>query len=293
MNTHLAETDLSASGVHAVIEIGTRPAISAKDLARTLRLEKSTVSRLIKNLIQRGVVRVKASASDARQHDLHLTGEGRRLFRQIEAFGRNQVRSALDALSPTAHSSIREGLSTYANALSVRRGGETPGFDPKVELIEGYTPALLGRVTEMHARFYARHHGFGPVFERKVAAEMAGFLGRIDRPCNAVWSVHMGNELVGSVSIDGDDLEEGQAHLRWFIVDERAQGCGAGQMLISAAMAFVDRQGFDETHLWTFKGLNAARRLYERAGFTLVEERPGARWGTEVLEQRFVRPAHA
>ena len=54
-------------------------------------------------------------------------------------------------------------------------------------------------------------------------------------------------------------------------------------------MAFVDRQGFDETHLWTFKGLNAARRLYERAGFTLVEERPGARWGTEVLEQRFVR----
>ncbi len=293
MNAHLADTDLSASGVHAIIEIGARPAISAKDLALLLRLEKSTVSRLIKNLIQRGLVRTEPSASDARQHDLHLTGEGRRVFRQIEAFGRNQVRSALDALPSKARGVIRDGLSAYADALAVRGDSETSDLNTNIELIEGYTPALLGRVTEMHARFYARHHGFGPVFERKVAGEMAGFLGRIDRPCNAVWSVHMGNELVGSVSIDGDDLEEGQAHLRWFIVDERVQGCGAGHMLISAAMDFVDRQGFDETHLWTFKGLNAARRLYERAGFTLVEERPGARWGTEVLEQRFVRPAHA
>ena len=39
--------------------------------------------------------------------------------------------------------------------------------------------------------------------------------------------------------------------------------------------------------LWTFAGLDAARRLYERAGFRLAEERRGTQWGIEVTEQRF------
>jgi hypothetical protein len=30
--------------------------------------------------------------------------------------------------------------------------------------------------------------------------------------------------------------------------------------------------------------------LYEQNGFVLVEEQPGHQWGTEVMEQRFVRP---
>ena len=55
------------------------------------------------------------------------------------------------------------------------------------------------------------------------------------------------------------------------------------------ALAFCDEQGLQETALWTFKGLDAARRLYEEFGFRLVEEHPGRRWGSPVLEQKFVR----
>jgi hypothetical protein len=60
--------------------------------------------------------------------------------------------------------------------------------------------------------------------------------------------------------------------------------------LLAEAVAFCDRQGFAETQLWTFRGLDAARRLYESCGFVLAEERPGSQWGAETLEQRFVRP---
>jgi hypothetical protein len=41
----------------------------------------------------------------------------------------------------------------------------------------------------------------------------------------------------------------------------------------------------------TFKGLDAARHLYEKHGFSLVHEVPGTQWGTEVIEQEFVREA--
>jgi len=42
-------------------------------------------------------------------------------------------------------------------------------------------------------------------------------------------------------------------------------------------------------HLWTFRGLDAARRLYESVGFSLVEELKVTQWGQEIDEQRYVR----
>ena len=78
-----------------------------------------------------------------------------------------------------------------------------------------------------------------------------------------------------------------------FIVDDELRGAGLGKSLIRAALAFCDAQGFRETQLWTFKGLDAARRLYESHGFALVEERPGDQWGSEVLEQKFIRLLNA
>jgi len=51
---------------------------------------------------------------------------------------------------------------------------------------------------------------------------------------------------------------------------------------------FVDAH-FDETYLDTFKGLDAARHLYETCGFRLTQEATGSQWGTPVTEQRFTR----
>jgi RimJ/RimL family protein N-acetyltransferase len=41
------------------------------------------------------------------------------------------------------------------------------------------------------------------------------------------------------------------------------------------------------TYLWHIEGLDAARHVYEKAGFRLEEQRKGSRWGKEVNEQRF------
>ena len=118
---------------------------------------------------------------------------------------------------------------------------------------------------------------------------MSEFMGRIDNPKNTTFSAYLGNDLLGSVSLDGEDLDDGASHLRWFIVSPRAQGMGIGNLLLSKATAFVDNGGFDRTRLWTFRGLDAARHLYEKFDFKLINETPGTQWGTEVCEQEFGR----
>jgi len=158
------------------------------------------------------------------------------------------------------------------------------------QMIEGYRPGLVGACVRLHGVFYAAHAGFGAFFEGQVAAGMAEFLQRLHSSRNRIWSAWAGERMLGCIAIDGEDLGRNAAHLRWFIVDADCRGAGIGKALIAAALHFADGLGFEETELWTFAGLDAARHLYERSGFRLREESIGRRWGVPVREQGFVRP---
>ncbi len=154
--------------------------------------------------------------------------------------------------------------------------------------ISDYRPGALGRVTEMHGLYYARNWGFGLFFERKVAREMAEFLGRFDADRDGLWLAADGDRVVGSVFIDGAEAATEGAHLRWFIVDDGYRGRGIGKILLRQAMDFCRRCGYRRAYLWTFAGLDAARRLYESQGFCLTEEKEDRSWGEPVTEQKFV-----
>ncbi len=159
----------------------------------------------------------------------------------------------------------------------------------EIHIEAGYQPGLIGQVTEMHMAYYAKTSGFGQRFESVVAAGLASFCDRLHHPKNEIWRAVQDHQTIGAIAIDGEDLSDNTAHLRWFIMDEAVRGQGIGRQLLQKALQFVDEQNFKETHLWTFKGLSAARHLYEAHGFELVEERMGNQWGQEVLEQRFCR----
>ncbi len=294
MNRTLAGTDLSPSAVHAVLEIGASGGLSAKDLAEKLILEKSTVSRLVRSLVDRGQVRERRAEADGRRKDLLLTRRGEKTLASITDFAERQVAAALAPLPEGSRREVLAGLETYASALkSSRLSGTGAMPDRSVAIAQGYVPGLIGRIVEMHAAYYSRQVGFGAAFETKVVGGLSEFVTRLGKPENAIWRAEWGGQIVGGVAIDGEDLGEGRAHLRWFIVDDGLRGAGVGKALICAAMAFCDARGFRETHLWTFEGLDAARHLYEKHGFVLAEEYRGDQWGKVVLEQKFVRPRRA
>lgn len=50
-------------------------------------------------------------------------------------------------------------------------------------------------------------------------------------------------------------------------------------------IAFARQSGYRQITLWTQSLLTAARRIYERAGFTLVHEEPHHSFGADLVAQ--------
>ena len=160
---------------------------------------------------------------------------------------------------------------------------------PRLQVVQGPVPGAIGRIVELHARYYHALVGFGLPFETRVARELCEFCERFDDRRDGMWLVVADERIEAAVTIDGLHADGAGAHLRWFIASERTRGTGAGGALMRLAMGHCDTHNYRRVYLWTFEGLDAARRLYERHGFQLVHQARGAQWGTEVNEQRFER----
>lgn len=289
MNSTLAATAYSPSAVHALLEISTREALTAAQLVQVLGLEKSSVSRMLSRLQAAGEIEECERADDGRFKQLALTAKGRETVARINDYGAMRVMDALTHLDDGQQQVVAAGLTAYAQALEQCRQTTVASPSDEIKIVSGYHPGAIGRIAQMHGEYYARHYDFGHYFEGKVASGLAEFAGRLTAERNQIWLAIKNGAIVGSVAIDGEDLGNNEAHLRWFILGDGCRGSGVGRRLLAEAVNFCDQQGFAAVQLWTFSGLHAARKLYESFGFTLSEEWQGDQWGMTMLEQRFTR----
>ena len=162
-----------------------------------------------------------------------------------------------------------------------------------ITLHEAWVPGVIGDIAALHARHYAASHGFGAFFEAKVAAELGGFLQRLDPARGDLFRCAMDGEgrVLGSLALDaGEPSPEGLWHLRWVILDARLRGRGLARRWLQEAIAQARVAGAPGIYLWTLEGLDAAARLYAAAGFREVERVAATQWGREVTELRMELP---
>ncbi|MEU8285417.1 MarR family winged helix-turn-helix transcriptional regulator [Micromonospora sp. NPDC048905] len=107
---------LPVSEAHAMVEIARETGIRQTELARRLRLEKSTVSRLVTNLVNRGWVRRETADSDGRGVVLLLTEAGiTAAARQADA-RRHRLTALLARVPDDQHAAVVRALQTLAEA---------------------------------------------------------------------------------------------------------------------------------------------------------------------------------
>lgn len=151
--------------------------------------------------------------------------------------------------------------------------------------VSEYYPGAVRDVVGLHIEYYAQDWGFGLPFETKVAAELSAFLQRYNPDHHLFVTLRKDGQLIGTVSVDGDDPDG--AHLRWFVMSDRSRGMGLGNLLMQVTLDFCSHIGVQKAWFTTFAGLDAARHLYEKYKFQMVSETPNDQWDGGVTERRY------
>jgi GNAT superfamily N-acetyltransferase len=127
-------------------------------------------------------------------------------------------------------------------------------------------------VLERHARLYPPDSGWGRPFVALVAGVIADFLATSDPDRERAWIGEVEGERAGSVYCTRESNEV--ARLRLLFVESAARGRGLGSRLVEQCLTFAREVGYRRMVLWTNSSLTSARRIYDAAGFTQVNEEP-------------------
>lgn len=98
--------------------VGKNPGISAGTVARTLHLDKSTISGVLQRLEERGLLVRRADPRDARRVRLHLTAAGAEINRSSAGTIEATVRRALRRAPVSQRQAAEALLQDLAAALS-------------------------------------------------------------------------------------------------------------------------------------------------------------------------------
>jgi N-acetylglutamate synthase-like GNAT family acetyltransferase len=154
-----------------------------------------------------------------------------------------------------------------------------------IVLRSGYQPGVIGRIGELHGRYYAVAWGSGAAFEMQVLRRLCDFLEHDNPRTHVLLTAHAGDTLIGSAAVQCVP-DPRRAQLRFVIVDPAWHGRGAGRALLDAALAWCREHDVETVFLWTVEGLPASRTMYERAGFHVVERVEDARYSLPLVSLR-------
>jgi GNAT superfamily N-acetyltransferase len=155
-----------------------------------------------------------------------------------------------------------------------------------VEIRVADQPGDLGWIVWQHGEVYAEQFGWDTSFEAMVAEVVADYARGGDERARG-WIAEVDGRRIGCILCVPLPEEPRTAQLRVLLVTPDGRGLGAGTALVDECVAFARTAGYQAMTLFTTANLVSARRIYQAAGFELVDEEPQHRFGTDVVGQHW------
>jgi DNA-binding MarR family transcriptional regulator/GNAT superfamily N-acetyltransferase len=275
-------TPFSVTEARVIFELAQQEATGAADLRRALGVDAGYMSRITARLEADGLLTRRRDPADGRRQLLGLTDRGRAVFATLDARATDQVVHLLGRLDDTGQREVVAAMDTIRAAL-----GGGPPAPLRAVVLRPPRPGDYGWVVARHGAVYASEHGWDASFEGLVARIVGDFVERHDPAREAAWIAEVDGEPAGCVFCVARDATTAQ--LRILLVEPSARGLGIGARLVDECLRFARRAGYRSIMLWTNDVLVAARRIYEAAGFTLVEEEAHHSFGHDLVGQVWSR----
>jgi DNA-binding MarR family transcriptional regulator/GNAT superfamily N-acetyltransferase len=267
-----------------LFELGTRQTTTAGELVEALGLDPGYLSRILRSFVQKRLVARARSLEDGRRAQLSLTVKGRKAFGDLDRRSSETTGDMVSPLSPARRKRLLGAMQTLQDILS-----EPGAARAAVITVRQHRIGDVGWAIEQHGRLYAEEFGWNGEFEALVATLFARFAANHDPAAERFWIAEIDGERVGCVFVVRNDKDPHTAQLRCLLIEPRARGLGLGRRLVEECMQFAKSAGYARMVLWTNDVLAAARRIYEAAGFSLVEESPHHSFGHDLVGQVWAR----
>lgn len=274
----LLRTPYSLTEARVIFELAQREATPLSDLRAALDLDAGYLSRILTRFSADGLITRERPAADGRRQTIRLTPQGHAAFALLDTRSAEEIRALLGRLTAQEQRRLLGAMRAIREIL-----GDTPRADRV--LLRPPEPGDFGWVVQRHGALYAAEYGWDATFEALVARIVADYVDRVDPQRERAWIAEVDGAPAGCVFCVRKDATTAQ--LRLLLVEPSARGMGLGTRLIDECVRFARRTGYARLMLWTNDVLVDARRLYERAGFTLIEEERHHSFGHDLVGQNW------
>ncbi len=264
------DSPFSLSEARVLYELAHRDKPTATVIRNNLDMDAGYLSRMLSSFEKHGLVTKTPSEGDGRQTLLALTAKGRKQFAPLESRTKEQVCAMLAKLSASQRRQLLAAMQSIETILApVEQAQPSPSSS---YLLRPHQPGDMGWVVHRQGVLYAQEYGYDEHFEALAAEVVAEFIQHYDPKRERCWIAEKDGEVVGSVFLVCKSKTIAQ--LRLLYVEPTARGFGIGSRLVGECVRFARQAGYKKMILWTQSELDAARHIYKRAGFHIVNRKP-------------------
>lgn len=273
----IASSPFSLAEARVLYELAHRQQPTATDIRKELGLDAGYMSRILRDFERRNLVRREQSKTDERQRFLSLTTKGQKEFIPLDERSNRHVAAMLNDLSSAERKQLVDAFQVVRRLLGDQAEQSSP------YLLRQHQPGDMGWVVYRQAILYAEEYGWDGTYEALAAEIVAQFLKNYDPKRERAWVAEKDGQRVGAVFVA--KKSEKIARLRLLHVEREARGLGIGKRLVEECIRFARQTGYLKMTLWTQSILHAARDIYKKAGFQVVQEEKHHSFGKDLVAE--------
>ncbi|HEV7660853.1 MAG TPA: helix-turn-helix domain-containing GNAT family N-acetyltransferase [Allosphingosinicella sp.] len=258
LGAHYLDSDLSLTEARLLYEIAKGEAPLAAALQAELGLDAGYVSRMLRRFQARGWIE-RGRGEDRRSRPISLTPAGRAAFDALDARTKADVAGRIAALGPADRETLVAALGAVTGLLG---RGDAPWHIRTFRTGDLFT--IAARQSILYEPF-----GWQRPMEILQGEVTTAFLKDFKPGREQCWVAERAGMMAGAVMLVDAGGDVGQ--LRLLHVEPWARGLGIGGALVRACVEFAREAGYARMRLWTHTILTSARRIYEAAGFGIIE----------------------
>lgn len=254
LNDHFLGRDRSLGASRVLFEIGPGGA-DLRDLRARLDLDSGYLSRLIRSLARKELVRVRPLPEDRRVRRAELTPAGLAEFREMDRRSDQEVAALLAPLAEPQRARLVEAMAEVERLLRVAA--------VRIERVHPADPGARWCVSQYFAELDRRfERGFDPGDSISAGDE------ELVPPRGVFLVASIDGEPVACGAVKTITAAIGSVKRMW--VAESARGLGLGRRMLEALEAQAAALGFTRLRLETNRALREAIALYAASGYREV-----------------------